>query len=59
MERAQTEGGVEHELLDGWGLLALQGAQVHSVAFKLAHYNFLSYENRSRSRPVSPRPYII
>lgn len=30
-EQAQREGVVEHELLDGWGLLALQGIVLHYV----------------------------
>lgn len=34
-EVAQREGGVEHEILDGWGLLALQGN-----VFSLLSYHY-------------------
>ena len=30
---ARAQGGVEHEILDGWGLLALQGARATTCAF--------------------------
>ena len=35
---ARAQGGVEHEVLDGWGLLALQGACVLRPLTRAPHH---------------------